>query len=395
MVVSAVIPIPGNVVERLQLDLAIDENQISTHHYYALSSTNQIGVLTSLWAFQPKSVSTFFFSVFDFDGSLKSQIDLPGTASIIWEQDRLLPVGICYLSNECLLIGGETSHPDKFMTGLYVVDLRRDHVVKRLPWFAARIAWTRDDYLLGTIHANMDRPVRSRLDDAVVISSAPMRGRLEMKKDGGELPPMRLIAVFNPNSPKEFPDAYKGLVIAKPRKRPLLSDGLCGNWQTHTIVPMNDGNFLAAIWETAMSNVMGYCFAIFSREGDPLHLIETGIEKYSEFANDPIHGVLVYQGTSEMAIYDYNGKRSATFPLEKTTASSLKGYELNSINQQGRLLFASSVRKQTNCFFVLDGCDDPEYTNFQSVVNEGVKKHKAWLQKRRTDLKPNYHRWTD
>lgn len=393
MFASAVIPIPRSVIERFQLDLAAGENQIGTEHFFAYSPTNQIGVLTSLWASQPQWVWTLFFSEFDQEGNLKYQMDLPHSTKIILGQDRLPPVAIQYLSNKCLLVGGATSHPDKFMSGVYAIELARDHVAKTLPWFAARIAWTHDDYLLGTLHANMDRPVRSSLDDAMVISSTPVRRCVEKGTNDGELPPMRLVAIFNPNSPKEFPEAYQGLEITRPRKPLLRSDGLCGNWKTHSTVPMNNGNFIASVWETAMSTVLGYYFAIFSREGDPLHFLEVGIEKYSQFVNDPLHGVLVYKGDTEIATYDYQGKRIATILLEKSAASTLKSYDLVSINQQGRLLFASQSRKQTNSFFVLDGSDDPGYTNFQSVVNEGVKQHKSRLQKRKKELKPNFFRW--
>lgn len=398
MVVSAVIPIPRTVIERLYLDLSVSENQMNLQHVFAWNAKNELAVLTYLSAYQqPEWVHSLYFSEFDVNGILKRQLDLSQVLAVVWDQDKVTPAAIEFLIDGCILLGASTvvaSSPGKsFMCGLYVVDVERDQVVVRRPWAAARIAWTNDNYLLGTIHANFEMRHRYRLDDAVVISPTPMRRGTPLDDGASELPPMQLVAIFCPNSPAEFPEAYQSLNVSARRKRLLRSRGLCGNWQTHLLAPMNNGNFAASVWETARNVIFGYYFAIFSREGDPLHVIEAGIEKFSQLVNDPIHGVLAYRGTAEMTIYNYQGQRMATLPLDKAAASTLKNYELLSINGQGRLLFASTPRKQSNCFFVLDGSDNPAYRNYERIVSDGAKQHKSWLTKKKKELTPNCFRW--
>jgi hypothetical protein len=397
MVVSAVIPIPRTVIERLHLDLSVSENQMNLQHFFAWNAKNELAVLTFLAAYQLEWVYSLYFSEFDGNGILKRQLDLSEVSAVVWDQDKLTPAAIEFLADGCILLGASTvvaSSPGKsFMSGLYVVDVERDQVLVRRPWSAARIVWTHDNYLLGTIHASFEMRHRYRLDDAVVISSTPMRRGTPLGDGANELSPMRLVAIFCPDSPAEFPEAYQSLNVNTPRKRLLRSTGLLWNWQTHLLAPMNNGNFAASVWETALHQVIRYYFAIFSREGDPLHVIEAGIEKFSQLVNDPLHGVLVHRGTSEMTIYNYQGQRMATLALDRSAASTLKNYEFRSINGQGRLLFVSPRLKQSNCFFVLDGSDNPAYRNYERIVSEGAKQHKNWLTKKKKELTPNCFRW--
>jgi hypothetical protein len=113
-------------------------------------------------------------------------------------------------------------------------------------------------------------------------------------------------------------------------------------------------------------------------------------------ANDPVRNALIYCGESEMAIYDYAGRRTTTIRVDKSTSSALKyHYELISTSPQGKLLFASTRRKQTNCFFILDASESQTYAGYENVVNSGVKGHKTWLTRKKKDRNPNFYRWTN
>jgi hypothetical protein len=393
MVASAFIPIPPAIIARSQLDLTANENQMGTEHYFAWDSSNRLGVLTFLWSLQVPG--TYYFSIFDENGILRHQYNLPKVAALMNAQDRLYPTAIEFSVDGYVLIGGYGRGADGgFRSGLYVANVEQDRVVQRLPWFAARIAWTQDDFLFGTLQANDERPVRKTLDDAIIISSAPQRGRFEPAKALSGLAPMRLVAVLDPDSPKWYQAAYQGLLPSQPRQPLRRGPGFGGIYQTHSIVPLNNGNVLASIWCTAMSQILDYYFAIFSRDGDRLHEINDGVEKHSQITNDPVHGRLVYRDTSEIRIYDYQGQRLATVPLDKSSASTLKRYELVSIAPQGRLLFASQRLKQMNCFFILEASDRADYAEYQRVVTAGAKAHKSWLAKKKKELNPTFFRWT-
>lgn len=396
MTASAFIPIPRATIQRLQLDLTADENLISTEHLFAWDPENRLGVLTCLRSAQGEGVRwvrSYFFSVFDQLGDLKRQYDLPQVAALIETEDTLFPRGLEFSSDGYILIGGSNSysHDNNFLSGLYVVSVEQDRVVQRLPWFASRIVWTHDGFLLGTLHASTEH--NPELDDALIISSAPLCGRFEPTKDAAGLGDRRLVAILNPDSPKWHPTAYQGLRPSQPRHALRRGPGFGGIYQTHSVVSLNDGNLLASIWNTARHTILDYYFAIFSRDGDRLHEINDEVEKHAQIANDPDQGLLVYRDTSEMRIYDYQGRRLATMPLKKTSASTLKNYELVSINREGRLLFASPRLKQKNCFFILNG-GAAGYANYREIVAAGAKTHKSWLAKKKKELTPTFFRWT-